>query len=159
MPFDVKRLSDCPEQLKTVGSWIYREWWKATYSTPEPLLSRLAGHLQDNGIPLTLVAFEEDGDPVGSCCLIESDCELRPQYSPWVAAVYVRPEYRRRGAASALLQEAAAVAGRLGIGGLYIDCWAATAPLYRQNGWRVLERDVGQRDSLVMYREIPPTQV
>ena len=50
---------------------------------------------------------------MGSCSVIENDCVHRLQYSPWVAAVFVKPEMRRRGIASAMLQEAATIAGVL----------------------------------------------
>jgi GNAT superfamily N-acetyltransferase len=85
--------------------------------------------------------------------VIENDCLHRPQYSPWVAAVYVKPEMRNRGIASMILQEAAAVASRINIDGLYIDCLATTARVYDKNGWRLYEREVGDKNSVVMLRE------
>lgn len=74
------------------------------------------------------------------------------QYSPWVAAVYVKPDMRMRGVASCVLQEAAKIAGRIGAKGLYIDCLGVTAPVYQKNGWEILEREVGDKDSVVMLR-------
>jgi hypothetical protein len=53
-----------------------------------------------------------------------------------------------------MLQEAAAIARRAGVRGLYIDCLAATAPVYERNGWKVYEREVGDKDSVVMLRPI-----
>jgi hypothetical protein len=61
---------------------------------------------------------------------------------------------RHRGIASAALQEAAAIAVRAQVKGLYIDCLAVTAPVYEKNGWRVYEREVGDKDSVVMLRTI-----
>ncbi|MCA9676906.1 MAG: GNAT family N-acetyltransferase [Kofleriaceae bacterium] len=100
-------------------------------------------------MPYTVVGLA-DGVPVASCSVIENDCAHRPQYSPWVAAVYVTPSHRRRGVASAILQEAARIASRGGITGLYIDCLAVTAPAYERNGWTIIEREVGDKDSVVM---------
>jgi GNAT superfamily N-acetyltransferase len=71
-----------------------------------------------------------------------------------VAAVYVKPEMRHRGVASMFLQEAAAIATRIGVGGLYIDCLAVTAPVYEKNGWKIYEREVGDKDSVVMLRAL-----
>jgi hypothetical protein len=45
------------------------------------------------------------------------------------------------------------VASRINVDGLYIDCLATTAPLYEKNGWRIYEREVGDKDSVVMLRE------
>jgi GNAT superfamily N-acetyltransferase len=151
MKLEVKQLSECPECLTTVGTWIYEEWWSKRYNTPEVVLSQLRTHTRKDLVPCTVVAFA-DGTPIGSCCVIENDCVHRPQYSPWVAAVYVKPEMRRRGVASVILQEAAAIATRIGVAGLYIDCLAITAPVYEKNGWRIYEREVGDKDSVVMLR-------
>jgi GNAT superfamily N-acetyltransferase len=68
--------------------------------------------------------------------------------------VFVKPEMRRRGIASAMLQEAAVIARRGDVKGLYIDCLAATAPVYEKNGWKIYEREVGDKDSVVMLRPI-----
>jgi hypothetical protein len=53
-----------------------------------------------------------------------------------------------------MLQEAAAIARRADVKGLYIDCLASTAPVYEKNGWKVYEREVGDKDSVVMLRPI-----
>ena len=151
MKIEIKQLSECPEYLITVGTWIYNEWWSRRYNTPEVVLSWLRMHTQLDRVPYTVVAFA-DGLPVGSCSVIENDCVHRPQYTPWVAAVYVKPEMRHRGIASLFLREAAQIADRIGVAGLYIDCLAVTAPVYEKNGWEIYEREVGDKDSVVMLR-------
>ena len=152
MKLEVKQLSDCPGQLTAVGTWIYDQWWRKRCNTPEIVFSWLRAHLTKDKVPYTIVGFA-DGTPVGSCCVIENDCPHRQQYSPWVAAVYVKPEMRKRGIASMILQEAAVVASRINVDGLYIDCLATTAPLYEKNGWTIYERVVGDKDSVVMLRK------
>ncbi len=151
MNLELKLLSECPEHLETVGKWIYEQWWRNQDNTPEVVFKQLRLHLEKGAFPFTIVAIFY-GEPVGSCCVIENDCSLRPQYSLWVAAVYVKPEERLKGIASGILQEAFHEARKLRINGLYIDCWAKTSPLYEKNGWKILERDVGQKDSIVMYQ-------
>src|SRR5438477_241350 len=107
---------------------------------------------------LNRVWIEQLGAPQNaaeiSAAVIQNDCVHRPQYSPWVAAVFVKPEMRHRGIASAMLQEAAAIARRADVKGLYIDCLGVTAPVYEKNGWKVHEREVGDKDSVVMLRPI-----
>jgi GNAT superfamily N-acetyltransferase len=152
MKLEAKQLSECPEHLTAVGTWIYEQWWSKRCNAPEVVFSQLREHITKDKVPYTIVGFA-DGTPVGSCCVIENDCLHRPQYSPWVAAVYVKPEMRNRGIASMILQEAAAVASRINIDGLYIDCLATTARVYEKNGWRLYEREVGDKNSVVMLRE------
>jgi len=150
---EVLQLSDCTHHLETVGNWIFHQWWSRRYDSPEVVLGWLRTHTQKDKVPFTLVALV-NGIPVGSCSIIENDCVHRPQYAPWVAAVFVRPEMRHRGIASAMLQEATAVARRARVRGLYIDCLVETAPVYQKNGWMVYEREVGDKDSVVMLRAI-----
>lgn len=152
MEIEVRQLSECPQHLNAVGTWMFNEWWSRRYTDPEIVLSRLRAHTEKDQVPFTVVALA-NGTPVGSCCVVENDCVHRPQYAPWVAAVYVKPEMRRLGIASKVLQEAAAVAARIGVMGLYIDCLATTAPVYERNGWKIHEREVGDKDSVVMLRE------
>ena len=148
---ELKQLSDCPEHLEAVGTWIYKQWWRKPGNSLEVVLCRLRQHTQRDAVPFTILALE-NGQPVGSCCVIENDCVHRPQYAPWVAAVFVKPEWRHRGIASRILQEACCVARRARVKGLYIDCHVNTVPLYEQNGWTILEREVGDKDSVVMLR-------
>ena len=153
MELALKQLSECPEHLEIVGLWIHNEWWSKRYDSPEIVLSWLRMHKQLDAVPYSVVALAE-GEPVGSCCVIENDCIHRPQYAPWVAAVYVKPEFRRRGIASKILHEAASIAARAGVKCLFIDCLAVTAPVYEKNGWAIHEREVGDKESVVMLREI-----
>jgi GNAT superfamily N-acetyltransferase len=151
MKIEIKQLAECLDHTTTVGTWIYEEWWSRRYKSADVVLSWLRLHTQKDRVPYTVVAFA-DGIPVGSCSVIESDCVHRKQYAPWVAAVYVKPEYRHRGIASKILQEAGLIADRIGVAGLYIDCLEVTAPVYERNGWTILEREVGDKDSVVMLR-------
>ena len=153
MEIALQQLSECPEHLETVGLWIYNEWWSKRCDSPEIVLSWLRTHKKLDAVPYSVVALAA-GEPVGSCCVIENDCIHRPQYAPWVAAVYVRPEFRRRGIASMILQEAASIAVRAGVRCLFIDCLAVTAAVYEKNGWAIHEREVGDKESVVMLREI-----
>ena len=153
MRIETRQLSECPEHLTTVGSWVWEQWWQRRTPAPALVIDLLRTHSTFDRVPYTVVGLA-DGVPVGSCSIIENDCDHRPQYTPWVAAVYVRPSLRKRGVASAILQEAARIASRAGITGLYIDCLAVTAPVYERNGWTILEREVGDKDSVVMVRRL-----
>lgn len=136
-----------------VADWIFHEWWSKRCDSAEVVQRWLREHTQRDKVPYTVVALV-DGIPVGSCSVIKNDCVHRQQYTPWVAAVFVKPEMRNRGIASAILQEAAAIASRAEVKELYIDCLAITAPIYEKNGWKIYEREVGDKESVVMLRII-----
>lgn len=153
MKLEVRQLAECPECLATVGTWIYQQWWSRAHDSPDVVFNLLRTHTRIDRVPYTVVAFA-NGTPVASCCVIDNDCVHRPQYWPWVAAVFVQPALRRHGVGSILLQEAARIATRAGIEALYIDCLAATAPFYQKNGWTLHEREVGDKDSVVLRRKL-----
>ena len=153
MKCQVQQLSECVQHLEAVGHWIFDQWWSRRYDSAEAVLGWLRTDTQKDKVAHTVVALV-GGIPVGSCSVIQNDCVHRPQYSPWVAAVFVKPEMRHRGIASAMLQEAAVIARNADVKGLYIDCLATTVPVYEKNGWKVHEREVGDRDSVVMFRPI-----
>src|SRR5437867_12169143 len=117
MTCQVQQLSECLQHLETVGNWIFYQWWSRRCDSAEVVLAWLRNHTQKDKVPYTVVALVE-GIPEGSCSVIHNDCVHRPQYSPWVAAVFVKPEMRHRGSASAMLLEAAAIPGRGGGAGL-----------------------------------------
>src|SRR5438045_9134209 len=132
MTIALKQLSECPEHLDSVGRWIYEEWWSKRCDSPEVVVNWLRSHTKLDSVPYSVIALAE-GEPVGSCCVIENDCIHRPQYAPWVAAVYLMPEFRRRGIASMILREAASLAARAGVICLFTDCLAVTAPVFEMN--------------------------
>src|SRR5262245_8378622 len=56
---------------------------------------------QSHGVGLVAKA---DGEPVGTCLLVESEIEPNHDVSPWLAGLFVVPEYRRKGAGAALVR-------------------------------------------------------
>ena len=98
----------------------------------------------DHPLPMALVAHD-DHNYLGSAFLIHSDMEERPQYSPWVAAVWVEAAERRRGVGRALIAEAAKIAGSLGRRVVYICCRQELEGFYSRIGWQVVEQAAGAK--------------
>lgn len=143
----IVELSEVPEYLQTVGQWIYNQWWRNETSL-DYIVSRLKGHLKSAQVPFTLIALL-DGNPVGTASVIEEDLEDRKQYSPWLAAVLVLPDHRRRGIGSALVKAGTDKAHGLGVETLYLNT-LDQAEFYSHAGWSVVERDVGKAGVTVM---------
>lgn len=62
----------------------------------------------------------------------------REDLSPWVAAVYVRPAYRRQGVGTKLMRHLESIARDVGVCRLYLFTPDMT-PFYETLGWTVLE--------------------
>ncbi len=91
-----------------------------------------------NGIPSFFVAVMED-QFVGSAALVQNDLESRPHLSPWLAAVYVRDEYRNRGIATKLIARCENEAVQSGFDTLYLSTERACL-LYEKLGWANIEQ-------------------
>jgi predicted N-acetyltransferase YhbS len=127
--------------INTVADRMWHAWWR---EAGEPL-STLLGHLREfrnDAIPLGIVAHRDD-DFVGSAILIDNDLEERPQYTPWLAALWVEPEERSRGVATALADRILAEAAALGHDRIYICATPDKDGYYAARGWQEVERDVG----------------
>jgi predicted N-acetyltransferase YhbS len=98
----------------------------------------------DRPLPMAIVAHNEHGY-LGSAFLIHSDMEERPQYSPWVAAVWVEAAERKRGVGRALIGEAAKNAGFLGYRAVYICCQPELEGFYSRIGWKIVEHTAGAK--------------
>ena len=109
---------------------------------PRAHIARLVDEaMASAGIPFTLVAHDGD-DFLGTASVIESDLEARPDYAPWVAAVWVEQHARNKRVGSALVESAACAAFQLGVERVYLCCEPAKSAFYERAGWLRIESDV-----------------
>jgi predicted N-acetyltransferase YhbS len=145
---EIINLADAPEWRQIVGRWIHTAFWQDSGFPPEHVSDLLSAHLQKQPIPLTLIAVE-NGDPVGSVSLIRQDMAERPELTPWLAALYVRPAYRRRGIGGRLVTALTGKAREAGFSHLYLSA-DDQIPFYRRHGFSILETGVGRRNLTIM---------
>ncbi len=144
----ISYLADCPACLPTVAAWVFGEWGEHMPGLTEADLTQIfSGHLNRDRLPLTLVAFM-DGQPAGTASIYLHDLPARPDLSPWLAAVYVAPPYRKQGIGSELVKAIENTAQRLQIKRLYLFT-PDQEHFYARLGWSVLER-VEYRDQMVV---------
>ena len=140
--FEIADLRQCPEFFEIVADRIWRAWWQPRGYRLDHLRDRLRENMEPAPIPLALIAHQ-DGQFLGTASVIASDLAERPQYTPWVAAVWVEPVARRRGIAAALVDHAAHCCFALGLDRAYLCARPERAGFYQRLGWTMLERDVG----------------
>lgn len=106
-------ISECKEHIPTLAEWHHREWCNLnparTVSVRETFMLQCA---ESRGLPLMLVAVDGNNAPAGTAAIIEQDMDTHPELSPWLACVYVAPQYRRRGIGSRLVRAAMAAAAK-----------------------------------------------
>lgn len=144
-------LSDAPDYFWPVAQWLYDQWWALPGSTINVVSDQLKEHLAEQPVPSTLVAVV-GGQPVGSISLHEYASAERPDLTPCLAALYVRPELRQHGVASRLLGAAEARLRRLGAERLYFTV-PEQADFFAKRGWQVLEPALGAQTLIVLVKE------
>jgi len=95
-------LKEVPGHLETLANWHHEQW---SYLNPDRALAerieKMQSHLTPEFIPTTFVAADQE--LFGSAAIIECDMDTRKELSPWLASVFVAPEFRRRGIGSKLV--------------------------------------------------------
>jgi predicted N-acetyltransferase YhbS len=91
---------------------------------------------QNRGVALVAKA---DGEPVGTCLLVESEIEPNHDVSPWLAGLFVAPEHRRKGAGATLVRAIEGEARQREFSRLYLYTSDAVG-FYKSLGWEVLDR-------------------
>jgi GNAT superfamily N-acetyltransferase len=150
----VELLADHLELVPVIAGWHWDKWGN---HDPQGSLDKwtvgLASRTQRDRIPMTFVAFDDD-QPVGSAVLVEYDMEIRRDLTPWLAGVYVQPDFRSRGVASRLVEAAMNAAQELGVETLYLYTRSAVG-LYQRLGWKELDRIEYQgREVTIMYAQL-----
>jgi GNAT superfamily N-acetyltransferase len=148
----IELLADHPLLVPVISGWHFDEWSdRYPGTTCAAWTWELAGRCERDRIPVTFVAMV-DAEPIGSASLVVCDMDTRPDLSPWLAAVYVLPAFRRRGIATALVTHVLTQARQFGVRQLYL--WTDTAAsLYSRLGWCPLgeESYKGQRVLVMMH--------
>ncbi|MGO4741116.1 GNAT family N-acetyltransferase [Bosea sp. 2KB_26] len=148
---EIAALSERPHFREAVSDRIWKAWWRDEGYALEQIDDRVRQSLGPEAIPAALVAAVGE-QFLGTVSLIDSDMDERPGYSPWVAALWVDPEHRRRGIGAALVQAAAARAFEAGFPTVYLCATPDNAPFYLPLGWRQIEANVAGLNILSLSR-------
>jgi GNAT superfamily N-acetyltransferase len=126
-----------PHHLETLARWHQEEWG---YFKPNKTLAMrieaMKSHLLPEFVPTTFVAANHE--LLGSASIIEHDMDTRKELTPWLAGVYVAPEFRRQGIGSALVLHAMEQARENIIERLYLFTPDMDV-FYARLGWKTFE--------------------
>ena len=135
----IEYLADHPDYLPVLARWHYEAFKRLDpQATVEKYIAKLQHTLRRGEIPVTFVALSGN-TLLGSASLFHRDMSTREELMPWLAAVYVAPEYRRQGVGSALVRWAVVEAKGIGVEKLYLYT-PDKEHFYAQLAWSVLER-------------------
>jgi GNAT superfamily N-acetyltransferase len=140
MPFSISPLGECPHFAGIIADRCWHAWWQDSDYSLSEYRGWLEECLEGGEVPACFVAHRSE-TYLGSASLIANDLEARPQYTPWIAALWVEESHRRQGIATALMGRAAASAAALGFSKTYLCAVPEKTAFYLKRGFTVLEED------------------
>ncbi|MER8772195.1 GNAT family N-acetyltransferase [Mesorhizobium sp. M0960] len=147
---DIVDLAQRPDFLETIADRIWKAWRMREGLRFEDVVQKFVGILISEA-EFTLVGHR-DGQFLGTASVVTSDMPDRPNLSPWIAEVWVEPEFRKHRIGSRLLEAAEMRAFNAGQRALYLYCTSALRPFYSGNGWTEIELNVG-KDNVCIFRK------
>lgn len=138
----LKLLKACPHVITPLSEIWKNELgnrWLPNVSAAH-VAQKLQTHLNEDSLPLTWVAFEND-TPIGMCSLRHND-GIWPNVSPWLGSLVVSASHQKRGVGKALIQLVEKKATELGFRKLYLFAFDPKIPLFYQGlGWNIMGAD------------------
>ncbi len=137
---EIQNLKSAPQHLMQLAQWHQAEW---SYLNPgsslEDRIEKMQAYLSGDFLPSTWVAQEND-QPLGSAAIVKQDMDIHLDKSPWLASVFVSPEFRQQGLGSALVREVMEAARQQDVSTLWLYT-PDKASFYRQIGWSVFSQE------------------
>jgi GNAT superfamily N-acetyltransferase len=151
---NIVNLASAPEHIPTIAAWHHAEWG---YLNPggalESRIERMQRYLKGASVPAMYIGV--DGEHLlGTAALVESDMDSHPELSPWLASVYVNPDYRKRGVGAALVKHLVSQAKINGFSRLYLFT-PDQSKFYQGLGWEFIAQE-SYRGSEVTLMKIEP---
>ncbi len=142
-------VSECLEVRETIAGWLWGFWGN---SRNYEFYHSLVAHAKIDDIPMIYVAFINN-EPVGTVGLLQADLFSRQDLFPWMANLFVLPEYRSRSIGSALQDFILTKAKEMGYNAIYI--YTPLIGYYEKKGWEYMGDEMDRDGEMVrIYKKI-----
>jgi N-acetylglutamate synthase-like GNAT family acetyltransferase len=133
-------LTEEPEHIPTLAEWHHAEW---SYLNPggsvQKRIEKMQTFLGDELIPTTYI-YKQKNALAGSASIVKHDMQSRLEYSPWLAGVFVAPQFRNLGIGTQLVRHVMQMAGEADIKKLYLFT-PDQEQFYERLGWTTFSRE------------------
>lgn len=154
MSLAIANLRDAQHLVPIVADRLWRAWGKPDGDPLRDVELELAETLAAPDFPFILVATI-DGQFAGTVSAIATDLPERPELTPWVASLWVEPEFRRAGVARALIEHAVQAMFAQHHKLIYLYAIPELQPLYLRLGWTLVEPRFGRLGVDIFTRHAP----
>lgn len=150
-------LAHWPGLIPELVALLHQEWadlYQAAGIDETQLRQVLTERTSVDTLPITLLAVK-DGALVGAGSIKLTEPGTKEGLSPWLAGIFVKPQYRGLGFGRDIVLALEAKAQQLGVETLYLSADTAV-DFYLSLGWQVLERvaSLGVRDVALMTKRL-----
>jgi len=140
------RLVDMPadsEHSRVAAQWGFEQW--ESLSSDESLEwytdLHTAAEIDSNSLPVCIAAITDDQVLAGTASvMVDDELPGSTEPGPWLAAVFVNPDFRGKGIGSLLVTDVMRRARLLGVGDLYLYT-ETKAEWYKTLGWERVRED------------------
>jgi predicted N-acetyltransferase YhbS len=129
--------------IPIVSEWIYNEFILNIQSGISiKYITNSFNNRKKNKIPLTFIAVK-DTICVGTVSIVENDLTKRKDLKPWLAALFVKPEYRNQGLGLKLIYKTIKETKKLGYKKIYLRTETAGA-YYKKMNWNSVYKTIDE---------------
>ena len=148
---EIAYLDEVPGAVELLAPAFWAEWGVHDGLSLDQVAAKLRASLNREQLPLALVA-REGGELLGTVGLHDNPVVGRRGLGPWLVALWVAPQHRRRGLGSELIAAAERTARKIGVRELYAATSTAIG-LFERAGWQELERFAHNGETLSLFHQ------
>jgi len=148
--YQISPLKEFPQLAEPLGKAIYFQWiemYEFQRKTEREVIDTVISRAVDDRIPCTIIA-NNFGELLGSVTLKLTEGTEFPSLSPWLAGVFVLPQFRGLGVGTVLVQSVEKLAkDKFGVIELFL--YTSTAKgLYEKLGYTVFSKS--EKDGILV---------
>ena len=145
---EVLNLADEEKHIEQVSAWVWEEWSKQSGTKLEDIIYRTKHSICKGKVPQVLIAKYKD-ELVGTVSIWHNDLTSRQDLTPWLAALYIKKEYRGKGIGTLLQDKVIEIVKELGYKSLYLI--TDHDNYYERSGWVFLTMAPDKNSKIKVY--------
>jgi GNAT superfamily N-acetyltransferase len=150
---NIESIADHLDLLPTIGKWHWDEWGHADpEGSLDTWIAGLSQRTLRDQIPTTYVALSKPDELLGSVTLVDCDMDTHQELNPWLAGLYVDPDFRAQGIGSKLVNHSIGKVRDMEYSQLFLHTSSASG-LYTGLGWQIIGEELyeGEDVSIMVF--------